>query len=227
MKKFRFIRRMKFLIPKNQNGFSLMDLVMVIGLLPLLVAALFSTAQAAGNSLRAQSVVQVLNHDGMQMLRSITRELSQSNPISGDGQLVITDGSPNDEVRFRVPVDWDNDGDVTGSAEDVFEWGATAPSNTTAGTWAIWQNYWIQYRVVSGTLYREVLNTALTPVSGYQFAIAKNINSFAVTQNANLITVTVSFTEQDKVGQMGQSRNYTQTYVLTTQTMMRNVVDAE
>lgn len=219
---------------KNQQGFTLMDLIMVIGLLPLLFVALFSTAQAAGNSMRAQVVVQALNHDGMQMLRSITRELAQSNPIDGDGQLYITDGTPNDEVRFRVPVDWDNDGDVTGSAEDVFEWGASAPCNTPGVSpclvspgWAIWQNYWIRYRVVSGVLYREILDTSLNVVATYQKHIAKNINSFAVTKDANLVTVTVSFTEQDRVGQMGQARSYTQTYVLTTQTMMRNVVDAD
>jgi type II secretory pathway pseudopilin PulG len=220
----------------NQRGFTLMDLVIVIGILPLLFAALFSITQAAGNSLRTQNVVQVLNHDGMQMLRSITRELSQSNPIATDGQLAITDGSPYDSVRFRVPVDWDGDGDVTGSAEDVFEWGATASCNTTPGVapcavaptnWAKWQNYWVQYRVVGTTLYREVLDTTLALVSGYQFTIAKNVNSFAVTQSGNLITVTVSFTEQDQVGERGQARSFSQSYVLTTQTMMRNVVDAE
>ncbi len=207
---------------------------MVAALLPILFIALFSTSNATGNSFRSQSVVQVLNHDGMQMLRSITRELSQTDPIASDAQLYITDGSPNDEVRFRVPVDWDGDGDVTGSAEDVFEWGASAPCNTPGVSpclvspgWAIWKNYWIRYRVVSGALYREVLDASLTLVSGYQKAIAKNITAFSVVQNGNLVTVTASFTESDAVGQMGQARSYSQTYVLTTQTMMRNVVDAE
>lgn len=228
--------KIRFMRLNNENGFTLMDTVMVIGILPFLFAALLSTTQAAGTSMRTQSVIQTLNHDGMQMLRSITRELSQSDPIASDGQLVVTDGATYDQVRFRVPIDWDGDGDVTGSSEDVFEWGATAPCNTTIGVtpcavvptnWAKWQNYWIQYRVSGTTLYREVLDTSLTLVTGYQFAIAKNINSFAVTQTGNLITVTVSFTEQDKAGERGQSRSFSQSYVLTTQTMMRNVVDAE
>ena len=107
----------------QQQGFTLTELMMAMALLPMLFLALFATSQAAGDAMRSQTIVQVLNHDGMQTLRSITRELSQTDPISSDSQLYITDGSPNDQIRFRIPVDYDGDGDVTGSSEDVLNGG--------------------------------------------------------------------------------------------------------
>lgn len=210
---------------KNQKGLSLVDLIMTAAIMPILFAVLIATAQASGDAMRAQVSVAALNHSGQQMLRSIARELSQSDPIDGDGQFFITDGTPFDSVRFRVPVDHDGDGDVTGATEDAFEWGATAPSNATPGTWAAWQNYWIRYQVTGTTLYREVLDAALAPVSGYQFPVAKNLVSFSVTKNSNLVTVSATFQEQDRVGQFGQARNYSQTYTLTTESIMRNVMD--
>ncbi|HRK62006.1 MAG TPA: type II secretion system protein [Candidatus Omnitrophota bacterium] len=210
---------------KNQKGFSLVDLIMTAAILPILFAVLVATAQASGSAMRAQVTVAALNHSGQQMLRSIARELSQSDPIDGDGQFFITDGTPFDSIRFRVPVDFDGDGDVTGATEDAFEWGATAPSNTTPGTWAAWQNHWIRYQVTGTTLYREVLDTNLALVSGYQFPVAKNLTLFSVTKNSNLVTVSATFQEQDSVGQFGQARNYSQTYTLTTESIMRNVMD--
>jgi hypothetical protein len=184
--------------------------------------------------MRAQVSVGALNMSGEQLLRSIAREFSQSDPIDGDGQFVITDGSPYDSVRFRVPVDHDDDGDVVGATEDAFEWGASAPCATTPGTtpcesphtgWALWQNYWIRYQVSGTTLYRQVLDTSFNLVSGYQTAVAKNLTSFSVSKNSNLVTVSATFQEQDLVGQNGQSRTYSQTYTLTTESIMRNIMD--
>ncbi len=219
---------------RNQNGFSLIDLIMTIGILPILFAVLMATTQAAGNTMRAQVSVAALNQGGQQMLRSIARELSQSDPIDGDGQFVITDGSPYDSVRFRVPVDHDDDGDVVGATEDAFEWGASAPCNTTPGVspceaphsgWALWQNYWVRYQVTGTTLYRQVLDASFNLVSGYSQPVAKNLTAFSVSKNSNLVTVSATFQETDSVGQFGQSRSYSQTYTLTTESIMRNIMD--
>lgn len=202
----------------------MIDLIMAIGIFPILMAVLIATAQASGDAMRSQVSVAALNHSGQQMLRSIARELSQSDPIDGDGQFLITDGTPYDSVRFRVPVDHDGDGDVIGATEDAFEWGATAPASDGSG-WTAWQNYWIRYQVTGTTLYREVLDSGYTAVAGYQFPVAKNLTSFSVTKNSNLVTITATFQEQDQVGQFGQARSYSQTYTLTTESIMRNVMD--
>ena len=223
-----------FKLTRNQSGFTLIDLIVSIGLFPILMAVLIATAQASGNTMRAQVSISALSLSGQQMLRTIARELSQSDPIDGDNQFLITDGTPYDSVRFRVPVDYDEDSDVTGATEDAFEWGASAGCNTTPGTtpcesphtgWALWQNYWIQYKVTGTTLYREVLDTAYALVPGYQQTIAKNLTSFVISKSNNLVTVTAAFQEQDLVGQNGQSRTYSQTYTLTTESVMRNVMD--
>lgn len=213
-----------------------MDMIIAAAMLPMLFAVLFATADAAGQAMRSQTAVGALNMSGQQILRSIAREFSQSNPIDSDGQFLITSGTPYDSVRFRIPVDYDEDGDVVGETEDDFEWGASAPCNKAFGVkpceaphsgWALWKNYWIQYRVEGTTLYREVLNRKLNALAKYKMPIAKNITLFSVSKSGNMVTVTATFQEQDAVGQYGQARNYSQTYTLTTESIMRNIVDGD
>src|SRR3990167_6088309 len=99
---------------------------MVTLVFSVVLLALFTTMMMAHAIFRTTDLYSQMNHDTMQVLRSISLEIGQTSPNTTPSHLSITtDGNGDSAVRFQIPVDWDNDGDAdTGGLNPAVEWGA-------------------------------------------------------------------------------------------------------
>ena len=216
---------------RNSKGFTLIEILFAMMILPILFMSLYSSLDASNVIFRTNGVFSGLNQDVMQTLRTISREVGQTSPnVSPRHLTVAQDATNNSVVTFQIPVDCDNDGDVVddegtscvqdeNSDKDV-EWGAYDEAGQTQNGRL---NAWTRYFVVNGQLFREVLDTGLNPIGGLRRVVSNDVQSFNVTQNVEVLNMTLVLRATDNVGQMGGARNFQTTF--TSQTVLRNAID--
>ena len=206
----------------NQNGFTLVEVTIVSVLLSLLLISFYTVLEMAYIIFRTDNVYQDLNNSAMQTLRYISREIGESSPVQTPSHMnITTDGNNNSVVRFQIPVDWDNDGDVIqDNTSDVTEWGAydqLAQYNTGR------LGGWIRYSVVNNQLKRDVLDAVFNPVGGLSRVVANNVQNFTVAQSQNILSMNLTLQKVDVIGQQGRARTIQSTFA--NQTLLRNAVD--
>lgn len=207
---------------QGQAGYTLVEATFVAALFPLLMFSLISVFATANVIFQTSNVYADLNQGIMQTLRHIGREIGQSSPLVQPSHLDIsTDPDGNSVIRFQIPVDWDNDGDVTsGDLNPIVEWGAYSDvghsSNGFLGAWT-------RYSIINNQLVREVLDSNLIPMPKESRIVANDIQSFRATRSQNVLTLSVTALANDTIGQEGQQRPFQMTW--TTQTVLRNAVN--
>jgi len=215
---------------KPNRGFTLIEILFVSIILPILFLSVFAVVESANVISRTNGVFSRLSQSQMQTLRYLSREIGQTSPDITPARLVLaTDASNNSIVTFQIPVDCDNDGDVvddegTSCVQDVdsskeTEWGAY---NEAGQIQSGQLGAWTRYSVSNNQLVREVLNANQAPITGLSRVVANNVQTFQVTKNLNIITMTLTANAADTVGQMGKSRNLQATF--TSNTMLRNAI---
>ena len=191
----------------NLCGFTLVELMAALIIFSIVAASVYSLINMSNIIFRSNDASARINEDGMQLLRTISREVEQS---SATNRLVITPIGSNSVIRFQTPVDYDNDGDVVNDGPtNTVEWGAYDEVNQTQkGSGQNPFNRWVRYQMTSNQLIRDVLNSSLNPVNGLSRVVANNVQAFTVTQNQNTLTAGVTLQVADSVGQNGQPRNF-------------------
>ncbi len=207
----------------NPQGFTLIELAFVLVIFPTLMISIFSVLDMANVIFHTNDVYSRLNQSAMQTLRSISREIGQTNPNPTPPHLNITrDAGNNSIVAFQIPVDWDNDGDViTAGVNPNVEWGAyDEVGRFQSGR----LNGWTRYSVVSSQLIREViqaLDAGQNPVM--RRVIANNVQNFNAVQTQNILSMTLTLSGTDTIGQAGRQRTIQTTFA--SDTVLRNAVN--
>lgn len=206
----------------TEKGFTLVELLFVLLLLPLLFLSIYMVIDMANVIFRTSGGYSQLNHSAMQTLRYVAREIGQTSPLALPSHLSIAlDGAGNNVVTFQIPVDWDNDGDaVTGSMNPAAEWGAY---NDVGQTQSGNLDFWAQYQVVNNQLMRRVLDQSQNLVAGSERIVANNIQAFLVNQTGDELSITVILSVTDNLGQAGAPRTLSSTF--TSRTLLRNAVN--
>ena len=214
---------MKLPILQNSKGMTVVELLVAAFLFSIFSLTLFAVFNLSNIIIRTNDVHTRLTFDGMQVLRSVDREIRQTS-YTTDRLVITTDGNSNSVVRFQVPVDYDDDGDVVSSSlTKSVEWGAyDNAQDTTKGTYGNNPlNRWTRYSVTNGQLIRDVLDATLTAVSSLSRVMANDVQSFTVTQaSTTILTITINFSAQDKAGQSGSARTIQSSF--TNKTILRN-----
>jgi type II secretory pathway component PulJ len=205
--------RGKGIFGENAQGLTLIEVIIASMFFSLLSLALFAAISSASNILQMQTLNAGINQGGMQLIRSISREIAESSPVADQSHLIITtDASANNVVTFQVPVDWDNDGDVVQDAlSPVVEWGAyrfvREPQQQS------WLNYWVRYRVVNNQLLREILPSSNGEVLATDVIVPDSVLAFTVTLNNRRAVILLTIRKTDTVGQKGaNARTYQTTF---------------
>lgn len=198
---------------KRDRGFTLAETVTAVAFFSLLFFALFATLASAHNIFRMQALNTDINQGGMQLMRSIARELAESSPATDQSHFVLSlpDADNNNSVQFQVPVDWDNDGDVV---QDNFtqptEWGAyrfvREPQQQS------WLNGWVRYRVFNNQLLREILPSLDGAVLATDILVPGDVAAFQITRvSANRYRIVLTIGKRDIIGQKGATARIYQT----------------
>ena len=205
----------------SQQGFTLLELGFMILIFPMLVLSIFSVLNMANVIFHTNDVYSRLNQSAMQTLRSISREIGQSSPNFAPAHLNITaDAGNNSVVRFQIPVDWDNDGDVvTAGFNPNVEWGAYDEVGRIQNGRL---NQWVRYSVVNNQLIREVTDGVGGEGKNRQ-VVANNVQRFNAVRAQNILSMTLTLSGTDTIGQSGQQRTIQTTFA--SNTALRNAVN--
>jgi type II secretory pathway component PulJ len=198
---------------RNERGVTLIEIMIASMFFSLLSFALFSTITSAGTILQMQTLSAGINQGGMQLLRSIGREIAESSPVADQSHLILaTDASGNSIATFQVPVDWDNDGDVVQSVlTQTLEWGAYR--SVREPQQQSWLNGWVRYRVVNGQLLREVLTSSSGTVLATDILVPRDVLTFRATLVSRRISIILTIRKTDTIGQKGaNARTYQATF---------------
>ncbi len=207
------------------EGFTLVETMVAIGFFSLLSLAIFSTITSANAILRMQTLNAGINQGGMQLLRSLAREIAESSPVADQSHLSVTsDPNPNPDyppysnVRFQVPIDLDGDGDLVDTADptealtQLVKWGAYRFVRTPQAQ--SWLNGWVRYRVVNGQLLREILESSNGAILATDIIVLEDALEFNITQvSTNRYGIVLTIGKQDTIGQKGPTaRTYQTTF---------------
>ena len=206
----------------QKKGFVLVELMVGLFIFSMIISTLYSILLLSNVLMRTHEVRARISSDGLQVLRTINRELCQTS-YTTDRLVISTDGNGNSVVRFQIPVDYDNDGDVvTSNLTKSIEWGAYDNNgDVQKGTGQSPLNRWARYSVSNGQLVRDVLDATLTAVGGLTKVISNDVQSFTATQNSKTISLNITLSVSDQVGQSGMQRTLQGTF--TYSTYLRNV----
>ncbi len=216
---------------RSQKGFTLVEMSFVTVIFPILIFSIYSVFNVSNVIFRTNNVFSQLNQNAMQTLRYLSREIGQTSPNIVPSHLSLTtDANNNTIVTFQIPVDCDNDGDVVdyeGSScvpdqnhsPDV-EWGAY---NETGQTQNGVLGRWVRYSVSNQQLIREVLTSGLAPVAGLRRVVSNQVQNFTVTQNSRTLTMNITLSGTDTVGQKGKPRTVQASF--KSSTILRNALN--
>ncbi len=215
---------------KPNRGFTLIEILFVTIIFPILFFAVFAVVESANVISRTNGVFSRLSQSEMQTLRYLSREIGQTSPDITPVRLILaTDASNNSIVTFQIPVDCDNDGDVVDDEGASCVQDADSSKETEGGAYneaGQIQNgqlgAWARYSVSNNQLVREVLNANQVPIAGLRRVVANNTQTFQVTKNLNIITMTLTANATDAIGQAGKARILQATF--TSNTMLRNAI---
>ncbi len=206
---------------KRKAGYTIAEVLISTFLFSTFATSIYSLLTLSQIVNQTHDVQTRLSYGGLQTLRTINRELSQTS-YTTDRLVITTDGNGNNVVRLQIPVDYDDDGDVTSSSlSKSIEWGAYDKlGNTAKGSGANPSGRWARYSVTNNQLQREVLDSMLSVVSGSSTVICNDVQTFTATQNGTSLTVSLTLQVSDLVGQSGKSRALSSTF--SYQTTLRN-----
>ena len=206
----------------DSRGFTLVELAFVIVIFPTLMLSVFSVLNMANVIFQTNNIYSSLNQSAMQTLRYISREIGQTSPNLQPAHLNIAVGAANNSVvRFQIPVDWDNDGDVvTAGFNPNVEWGVYDEVGRIQNGRL---NGWVRYSVANNQLIREVLDAAQNPIANLRQVVANNVQNFNAAQAQNILSMTLTLSGTDTIGQSGTQRVIQTTF--TSNTILRNAVN--
>jgi len=207
----------------NSPGFTLAETVIACMFFSLLFFAMFATVSASNSIFQMQSLNAEINKGGMQLIRSIAREIAESSPATDQSHLISpipADISNNSIVTFQIPVDWDNDGDVVqDDLTQTVEWGAYRFVRGTQQQ--SWLDGWVRYRVFGDQLLREVLDSANGTILATDVIVPQGVSAFQVTLVSRRVSVLLTIRKTDLLGQKGPiARTYQTTF--NGKTFLRN-----
>ncbi|MBP6342670.1 MAG: prepilin-type N-terminal cleavage/methylation domain-containing protein [Candidatus Omnitrophica bacterium] len=191
---------------KNQNGVTLVELMVVIGICGFMLTSVYTTfITGQATWFTADSAIE-LRDNIRTSTEKIGRELRESGFNSAaTSQVTLVDGggaSSTDLLRFSMPVLCNTGTALLDSSGNVANWGApltwgcTTSScmdeNDSCGTL---EYKYVQYEVTaSNQLVRKVLSPALVVVR--TDIIASNVTNMQITQSADQNVITIQLTAQ-------------------------------
>jgi Tfp pilus assembly protein PilE len=204
----------------QEKGFTLVELMVMVALLPLLFFSIFSSLSMANVVFQTNNVYAQLNQDAIQTLRYISREIGQTSPNTSPSHFNLTTTNGQSDVRFQIPVDHDGDGDaVTSDMNPQVEWGIYDEANLKAnGRLGGWARYYFQ----NNQVIREVLTSGLATVAGTSRVIANNVQAFTVSKSTNTLTMSVTLQGTESSSHGGSPRTLQTT--MSSRTLLRNAV---
>ena len=146
---------------KDISGMSIAELMISIGIFSILLSLFFSLVWSGNLSTSINSASLTLYSQA----RGASQVISQELGISDAGKITIIGTNT---IKFQIP-DVDGTGKVIVSGQGDLVWG----DGTTQGNF-------IQYKIINGSLVRQVLDASSNPISGRQSAIAQHVSQFTV-----------------------------------------------
>ncbi len=215
-----------------RKGFTLTEILVVTLIFTILAAGLFMVLHVGQSTWYTAEVAMEIQQDLRGAMMRLTKELHQSgfkcnNPPDCTNTtvqvIILSDAGVNntDILRFKIPVDYNQDSYIKNSSGIVELWGANL-------TWGCLDyncqrplspepqsnSYMIEYLVDdSRHLLRRVLDDGLNPVRTDIYA--DNIENFQVTRSGNLVTIDLSASKTSIVGRAVSSN-------LSVQVLLRN-----
>ena len=156
---------------KKNGGFTLVEVLVVLGIFTLITAAIYGILAAGRRSWLVGEASLTTQQEARLGLDKITRELRPSTPAR------VTVAAGNNTVRFDIPIDADGDGflDII-PGTSVIVYGADDLDDSDSDG-ALWEQGWqIEYQIdaVNGQIIRRVLDGAAAVVN--QRIVVNNIN---------------------------------------------------
>lgn len=145
------------------KGLTLVEVMVVIFTFTVVLGAIYGVLTAGRQSWFTNTAEVELQQEVRRGMDWIAKELRRS------GSSVITIGGGGTNITLRVPVDWDNDGDVLDDSGDV-EWGAE--SNL---------NWYIIYSLNNGQVLREVFNDVGIEQVNLERVLTNNVSVLSFT----------------------------------------------
>lgn len=189
----------------KQRGALLVEVMLTAALFSIVSITIASLLLLSSVMSRTNDAHARLNDNAMKILHFVGRELKET---SAANRLVITDNGASDTIRFQIPVDWDNDGDVTVTPIDTeIEWGTYDQAGQSQVNNPGVLGRWARYSIVNNQLVRDVLTNGGDVIDNLRTIVGNNVQAFDVALNGNRAIITVNLRETDAVGQAGTARN--------------------
>jgi type II secretory pathway pseudopilin PulG len=185
---------------KKTNSFTLVEIMIVAVIFILVIGGIF-TVLAIGRFSWQQTETSIeLQQDLRKAMMRLTKELRESGFDSiGNPQVTIQDGigqNNTDILRFLIPVDYDNDGDIIDIGGNI-EWGAPTlwankdPDCEAPGDNCQYLNYKIEYLInAQNQFIRRILDVDNVVVREDNYA--NNILDFQVSRDDRIVTITIT-----------------------------------
>lgn len=179
---------------REEAGFTLLEVLMVSSIMVLVLGTGFSILFTGQRLFARASDLMDIQFEARKVMNRLSSELRNT----AVGQIYILDATgghvlSDSRLRFQLPVDYDDDGDVLDSWGHI-EWGETSSK----------QLDWSREYVLSGTdLLRRVYNGLSSQAVAqptYEIVLGKNVSSLNFTGmsftgsagNLNLVDITLT-----------------------------------
>ncbi|MBM3247946.1 MAG: hypothetical protein FJZ10_00750 [Candidatus Omnitrophica bacterium] len=185
---------------KKDNSFTLVEVLIVSFLFLIIMGGILSILAVGRNSWYETDVEIELQQDLRKAITRVTKELRESGFDQADAaKVAIQDGAgqnSSDILIFYVPVDHDNDGDVTDGAGNL-QWGAPMlwankdPDCEAPGDTCQYLDYKIQYLINADNQFiRRVLDASNNMVR--EDLYANNIVDFQVSRSTDFVSLEIT-----------------------------------
>lgn len=183
----------------GNKAFSLVEVLISVFVFTIVAGGLYVVLAGGQSTWHTTDVSVQLQQNLRQAMQRVTRELHESGFDSVDfPQVTIQEGAGfnnSDILQFKVPGDWDLDGDILDSSNHL-EWGSYlvwASANPSCGGAPSCKNFSVQYFIdTDGRFKRRVLNDIGSIVK--TDTLAERITDFQVSRNGNIVAL--QFTAQ-------------------------------
>lgn len=191
---------------KAHNGFSMVELLVVIGICGLMLSGIFTTFMTGQSTWYTADSAIELRENLRVSSEKMTRELRESGFNSaGTIQVAVVDGggaNSTDLLRFSMPVLCNSATALLDTNGNVAYWGAPLTWGCTSSSCmdandscATVEYKYVQYEITSSNeLVRKVLSPAL--VVARQDTIASNVTNMQITTSADQNVITIQLTAQ-------------------------------
>jgi len=184
----------------DQSGFTLVETLVSVLIFSLMAGGFFIILSGGQSTWHVTDISIRIQQDLRQALSRVTKELHESGfDHNGTCQVTLLDGAgfnSSDILRFKVPVDWDNDSDFL-DINSYIEWGAPTlwankdPNCEGPNNNCQYLGYSIQYEINDQLQFiRKVLDTSGTVIR--TDIMAEHITDFQVSRNSNIVTLQIT-----------------------------------